>query len=135
MQTWRTLLAVSAVLTVLAIAAQFLFIGMALAQLGGNGDTSLHVNVGYLLPIFPLLSLVLCWPARAGRGMAILVAVLFVDSFLQGVLPQFRTSATFLAALHPLNAMVLAALAGITVRQAMQLARDGSAGRGSLSRS
>jgi hypothetical protein len=127
MQTWRTLLAVSAVLTVLAIAAQFLFIGLALAQLGGNGDASLHVNFGYLLPIFPLLTLVLTWPARAGRGMAVLVAVLFVDSFMQGVLPQLRTSATLLAALHPLNAMVLAALAGFTMRKATELARGTSA--------
>jgi hypothetical protein len=121
MQTWRTLLAASAVLTILAIALQFFFIGLALTQLGGNGDASLHVNFGYLMPVFPLATLILCWPARSGRTLAILTAVLFVDSFVQGILPLLRPA--FLAALHPVNAMVMAALAGIVIRQSMSLAR------------
>ena len=120
MQTWRTLLAASAVLTILAIALQFFFIGLALTQLGGNGDASLHVNFGYPLPIFPLATLILCWPARSGRNMAIMTAVLFVDSFVQGILPQLPG---LVAALHPVNAMVIAALAGIVIRQSMSLAR------------
>ena len=125
MQTWRTLLAASAVITMVAIALQFLFIGLALTELGGNGDSSLHVNFGYLLPIFPLATLILCWPARSGRTLAILTAVLFVDSFVQGVLPLLRPA--FLAALHPVNALVIAALAAVVIRQSMSLARASSA--------
>jgi hypothetical protein len=50
--------------------------------------------------------------------------VLFVDSFVQGILPQLPA---FVAALHPLNAMVIAALAGIVIRQSMSLARASAA--------
>jgi hypothetical protein len=123
MQTWRYLLAASAVLFIAGVALQFLLIGLALTRLGGSGDAGLHVNVGYLLPIVPLLTLILCWPARAGGRMALLVAALFVDTFVQGILPTLRDAVPVIAALHPVNALVLFGLGLVVARRAMALAR------------
>ena len=123
MQTSRYMLAASAVLFVAGVALQFVLIGLALTQLGGSGDTGVHINVGYWLPIIPLLTLMLCWPARAGGRMALLVALLFVDTFVQGILPSLRSGVPVIAALHPVNALVLFGLGVITARRAVALAR------------
>ena len=123
MQTWRYLLAASTVVFVISVAIQFYFIGVALTQLGGNGNADLHITFGYWLPMIPLLSLILCWPARAGGRMALWVAVLFVDTFVQGILPSFRDSVAPVAALHPVNALVIAGLGGYVARRAIALAR------------
>ncbi len=123
MQTWRFLLAASAVVFILGVVLQFFLIGLGLPQLGGSGDTSLHINVGYWLPIVPLLALVLCWPARAGGRTALLVAVLFVDTFVQGILPPLGDSLPLIGALHPVNALVLMGLGGLVLRRTLALAR------------
>jgi hypothetical protein len=104
MQTWRYLLAAVAVLFVVGVLAQFFLIGLALTQLGGSGDTGLHVNVGYWLQIVPLVTLVLCWPARTGRRTALLVAAL--------------------AALHPVNALIVFGLGIMVARRSVALARS-----------
>jgi len=123
MQTWRLLFAASAVLFLTGVAVQFFLIGLALTQLGGNGDTSLHVNIGYWLPIFPLLSMILAWPARAGSRTVWLCVALFVDTFLQGVLPLARDSVTVIAALHPVNALVIVGLGLMVARRGIELVR------------
>jgi hypothetical protein len=127
MQTWRYLLAAVAVLFVLGVLAQFLLIGLALTQLGGTGDTGLHVNLGYWLQIVPLVALVLCWPARTGRRTALLVAALFVDTFVQGIFPLFRDDVPAIAALHPVNALIVFGLGTMVARRAVALARSESA--------
>jgi hypothetical protein len=129
MQTWRYLLAASAILFVAGVVLQFFFIGLGLVQLGGNGDTSLHINFGYWLPIVPLLTLILSWPARAGGRTALLVGVLFVDTFVQTVLPQFRSGVPAIAALHPVNALIVFGLGVIVARRAMELARSEAGAR------
>jgi hypothetical protein len=123
MQISRVLLAATAVLFVIGVALQFFFIGVALTQLGGNGDSSLHVNFGYWLPILPLLALILSWPARAGGRTALLVAILFVDTFVQGILPLARSSLPVVAALHPVNALVIFGLGVVVARRAVTIAR------------
>ena len=47
MQTWRYLLAASAVLFVAGVVLQFFSSGWPCTQLGGSGDTGLHINFGY----------------------------------------------------------------------------------------
>jgi len=127
MQTWRYLLAAVAVLFIVGVLAQFLLIGLALTQLGGTGDTGLHVNVGYWLQIVPLLALVLCWPARSGGRTALLVAALFVDTFVQGIFPLFREDVPAIAALHPVNALIVFGLGAMVARRALALARSQAA--------
>jgi hypothetical protein len=126
MQTWRYLLTATAVLFVAGVALQFLLIGLALTQLGGNGDAGLHINLGYWLPIVPLLSLILCWPARAGGRLALLVAFVFVDTFIQGILPVLRDSVPAIAALHPVNALIIFGLGLVVARRSLDLARSSS---------
>jgi cytochrome b len=124
MQTWRYLLAAVAVLFMVGVLAQFLLIGLALTQLGGTGDTNLHINVGYWLQVVPLVALALCWPARTGRRTALLVAALFVDTIVQGIFPLFRNDVPAIAALHPVNALIVFGLGAMVARRAVALARS-----------
>jgi cytochrome bd-type quinol oxidase subunit 1 len=126
MQTWRYLFAAAAVLFVIGVVVQFFFIGVALTQLGGSGDTRLHIDFGYWLSIVPLVPLLLAWPAKAGGRTALLCAALLVDAQVQTFLPLASDSVPFIAALHPVNALVLFGLGVMVARRAVALARNES---------
>jgi uncharacterized membrane protein len=86
--------------------------GAALAQLGGNGDFATHVAIGYSLmgllalavPVFALVGRM----PRAHVGWSALLLVLYI---VQTVLPVLRSSSPAIAALHPVNAMIMLVLA------------------------
>ena len=77
-----------------------------LGLLGGS-SMDLHVNAGYILHLAPILLLLAAWGARVGRPTIWWVVALSVSGLIQPILPLLRDSAPFVAALHPLNAMVL----------------------------
>jgi len=85
--------------------------GAALGQLGGSGDFSTHLAVGYMLGIValavPLLAIVGRFP-RSQVGWSALLLVLYV---VQTSLPYLRADTPAIAALHPANAMVMLVLA------------------------
>lgn len=86
--------------------------GVALAQLGGNGDFATHVGLGYsvmgiLALAVPVFAIVGRMP-RAHVGWSGLLLLLYI---VQTVLPLFRSSSPAIAALHPANAMVMFVLA------------------------
>jgi uncharacterized membrane protein YhaH (DUF805 family) len=86
--------------------------GSALAQLGGSGDFGAHTEVGYTLMgllalAVPLLALLGRYP-RAHVGWSALLLVLYV---VQTTLPSTRDSSPAIAALHPVNAMIMLVLA------------------------
>jgi hypothetical protein len=81
-----------------------------LGLLGGS-SMDLHINAGYILHLAPILLLLAAWGARVGRPTIWWVAALSVSGLIQPILPLLRDSVPFLAALHPLNAMVLFFLA------------------------
>ena len=92
--------------------------GQALRELGGNGDFEAHRSIGYSL--MGILALVVLAAALVGRmprrhvGLSVLLFVLYV---VQTSLPAARDSSPAVAALHPVNAMVLLGLAiAIAVR-------------------
>jgi hypothetical protein len=86
--------------------------GLGLLVPGSNMD--LHRESGYILHLAPVLLLLAAWGARVGRPTMWWVVALSVSGLIQPLLPVLRDSVPFLAALHPLNAMLLFYLA-ITV--------------------
>jgi energy-coupling factor transporter transmembrane protein EcfT len=118
----RRLHAAAALIWVAALVVQVFLAGQALANLGGSGDFSAHIDVGYTIGIVQLAVLVLAAAARLPRrdvGIAAGVLVLYI---VQTLLPLAKTSAAWIAALHPLNAMVLFALSIWYARHAWQAA-------------
>jgi hypothetical protein len=104
--------AAAAALFVVAIVIQVFLAGTALANLGGSGDFSAHIEFGYLWVGLASLALVLTAIAarrpRRDVGIAVGLLVLYI---VQTMLPNARTSAPWIAALHPVNALFLFGLA------------------------
>ena len=86
--------------------------GAALTQLGGSGDFATHAGVGYsLMGILALAVPVLAIVGRFPRAQIGWSALLFVLYIVQTALPVARGSSPAIAALHPVNAMILLVLA------------------------
>jgi len=103
---------VSAWLFAAGVLLQGYLAGAALAQLGGSGDFGAHIGIGYSLMgilalAVPVLAIVGRFP-RAQIGWSALLLVLYI---LQTALPAARGSSPAIAALHPVNAMILFVLA------------------------
>lgn len=85
--------------------------GAALGQLGGSGDFSTHLVVGYAIGIVALAVLVLALAGRFPRGQVGWSGLLVLLYVVQTSLPFLRSSSPSIAALHPAIAMVLLVLA------------------------
>ena len=119
---WRKLHAWAAIAWVVVIVIQVILAGLAIANLGGSGDFRTHIDVGYTIGFVQLVALVLAFPARAsGRDRAISFGLLLLY-IVQTLLPTFREGLPFIAALHPLNAMLLFTLSVWYARHAWQVA-------------
>jgi hypothetical protein len=99
-------------LFVAGVLVQGYLAGVGLAQLGGSGDLSQHIAFGYsVMGILALGVLVFAIVGRFPRGhvgLSVLLVILYV---VQTSLPYARASSPAIAALHPVNAMVLLGLA------------------------
>jgi hypothetical protein len=71
----------------------------------------LHSGFGWLVHILDLLLLIAALIARVGRPTIWWVLALFLTSAIQPFLPGLRDSLPLLAALHPLNAVVISLIA------------------------
>jgi hypothetical protein len=83
--------------------------GLGLLVPGSN--MQLHREAGYILHLAPILLLLAAWGARVGRLTMWWVVAVAVSGLIQPLLPTLRESVPVLAAVHPLNAMVLFYLA------------------------
>lgn len=120
MHVSRLVFAVLAWLFVGLVVLQVFYAGMGL--LGGQGMRQ-HIEFGYLVAMFPLLVLIAAAVSRLGR-LAWWTAGLLVLAQVQTVLPWFAEDAPFVAALHPVNALLLF-WGGLTIaRRATTLARE-----------
>jgi hypothetical protein len=113
MTTWSRWVHVGAAwLFVAGVLVQGYLAGQALTQLGGNGDFEAHRSIGFT--IMGILALVVLLAALVGRlprthvGLSVLLLILYV---VQTSLPGMAGSSPAVAALHPVNAMVLLGLA------------------------
>jgi uncharacterized membrane-anchored protein YitT (DUF2179 family) len=104
--------AIVAVVFVIAILVQVFLAGAAIIQLGGSGSFSAHADFGYTwVGISALLVLVTAALARVGRRRIGLAALLLVLYIVQTLLPIAKNDFPAIAALHPVNAMLLFAIA------------------------
>ena len=111
--------AAAAVVFVAAIVVQVVLAGLAITNLGGSGDFSAHIEFGYTWVGLAGLALVLtALAARRPRREVAETLGLLVLYVVQTLLPAARGSIPALAALHPLNAMVLFSLAVWHARRA-----------------
>jgi hypothetical protein len=114
-------------LFVAVLLGQVFLAGSALANLGGSGDFGLHVEFGYTAVGLAALAVVLT--AAAARMPRRNVAVSFgllVLYIVQTALPGFRASTPAIAALHPVNAMLLFGVATWYARHAWSVRAVGS---------
>ncbi len=104
------------------VVVQVFFIGLAL--FAGSNNLALHVNLGWILHLVPILILVAAALARAGRQQILLAAALAVIVFIVPILVSLRESAPVVAALHPVGAMLAFWVAVFVARGASQLMRS-----------
>ena len=104
--------AAAAAVFVVAIIVQVFLAGAAIANLGGSGNFSTHIEFGYTwIGLAALVLLVTVFVARRPRrdvGIVVAIILLYV---VQTILPSFRSSSPVIAALHPVNALALFAVA------------------------
>jgi hypothetical protein len=121
MRDARYLLAGLAWLFVGVIVLQVFFAGIGLFV---DNDMSLHMGFGWLIPLFPLIVLIVCLPAGVDRSTGWLAAGTLVMTVVQISLPEFRDGLPYVAALHPVNALVVLGLGLALARRSTALARE-----------
>ena len=114
---------IAAVAMVVAIVIQVYLAGAALANLGGSGDFATHREFGYTwIGLAALALLLTAIAARRPRNDIAVTAGILVLYIVQTLLPAARTSMPWVAALHPVNALLLFGLAVWYVRRAWRAA-------------
>ena len=109
-------------LFLLAIVVQVYFAGLML--FGQEGGRGLHEGTGYILGFVGALFLILPALARAGARAIVLGIVLAIVTYFQPFLTFARDSSPMIAALHPVNALVIVALSVLLLRRATELVRE-----------
>ena len=97
------------------------FIGLGL--FAGSENTELHVTLGWILHLVPILILVVAAVARAGRRQIMLAAAMAVTVFIVPILPALRADLPVVAALHPVGALLAFLLAIMVALGATELIR------------
>ena len=101
------------------LVVQVFFIGLGL--FAGSENLALHVNLGWILHLVPILILVAAAVARAGREQILVAAALAVTVFIVPILVSLRESAPVFAALHPVGALLAFLFAILVARNATRL--------------
>jgi hypothetical protein len=119
---FRYLLLGYAWLFLAAIVTQVYFAGLMV--FGQENGRSLHQGTGYMLGMAGLLFLALPALARAGARTVILGVVLSVITFFQPTITFAREESPVIAALHPVNALLIFALSVVLILRATHLIRE-----------
>jgi Family of unknown function (DUF6220) len=120
MQVARTAFAVVAWLFVAVVTLQVFFAGLGLF---GSEGMDLHIGFGYLVPLVALAVPIAALAARAGARTTWLSGGLVLLTFVQTSLPYFRGDLPAIAALHPVNALLIFWIGLAIARRAAALAR------------
>lgn len=105
-----------------AIVTQVYFAGLMV--FGQENGRSLHQGTGYMLAMAGLLFLAFPALARAGARTVILGVVLSVITFFQPTITFAREESPVIAALHPVNALLIVALSVMLIVRATHLIRE-----------
>jgi hypothetical protein len=111
---WRILFASAAWLYLAGVVTQVFLAGAGLFELT---DWTAHTQLGWGLGSAPLLLLALSLLARPGRGTILLTAALALAAMVQPELAAARHEAPVIAALHPVNALLVFWLAWLVARR------------------
>jgi hypothetical protein len=118
----RLAFAGAAWIVIAALIVQVFLAGVGLF-VTSDDSFALHREVGFLLSLIPILVLALAFAARAPRGTVWFAAALAVAAFVQSILPSLRDSLPLIAALHPVNAVLIVGLSWTVAGRATGLAR------------
>lgn len=105
-----------------AIVVQVFLAGAALFYPGR--DFELHRNLGWILHLVPVLLLIAALAGRVGRELVWWTVALLVVQGIQPLLPGVRADLPWLAALHPVLALVIFWLALSIGMRAWRLVRS-----------
>ena len=111
---------------VAGVVLQVFFIGLGL--FAGSENLELHVTLGWILHLIPLLILAAAGLARAGRRRILEAAALAAVVFVVPILALLRDGAPVFAALHPVGAIFAFWLSIVVARGATSLRGAGSGG-------
>jgi hypothetical protein len=117
---WRYAFAGVAWLFLVILVATVLMAG---AGLFGASAMSTHIDLGWALHLLPVPLLLLAWPARPGRTTVWLTVALLVAVAPQPFLPGLRADLPWIAALHPVNALVIFGLSALIAYRSIDLVR------------
>jgi hypothetical protein len=87
------------------VAVQFITAGAAIGGLGNSGDFDVHEMAAGATHLWLLLMIIAAAVGKLGRRLIIIAVALFVLVTIQFMLPDASDG---LAALHPLNALIIA---------------------------
>jgi hypothetical protein len=98
-----------------SVLLQVFFIGL---YLFADADIGFHLLGALIVTLVAVELLVLAFAARLGTRSKQLIGLLFVLTFVQGILPGLKDSIPVVAALHPVNALLMFGLGLVVVRDA-----------------
>ena len=96
-------------LFLVAVSVQVLIAGLAI--FGDPRDIDLHRTLGYLLHLSPVLILIAAAVGRVDRTTLLWAGALVVVTLIQPILPAIGSDSPLIAALHPVLALVIFAIA------------------------
>jgi hypothetical protein len=114
----RVAFAAAAGLYLIGVVVQVFLAGAGLFKLT---DWTAHTGLGWTLGSAPLLLLIVAFLARPGRTTILLTAALTAAAIVQPELATARYDAPVIAALHPVNALLVFWLAWLVARRAAVL--------------
>lgn len=109
---------------VVGVVVQVFFIGLGL--FAGSQNIELHVTLGWILHLAPLLVLAAAAMARVGRRRILEATALAAVVFIVPILATLREDAPVFAALHPVGAIFAFWLAIVVARGATSLRAAGA---------
>jgi hypothetical protein len=115
---------------VAALFAVLLIVQVFLAGLGVFDSPSAfatHRDFGYTISLLILPILVLALVGRDPKGLVLLTVVLAVQMVLQSVFVAMRTTNPGMAALHPVNGVLMLVITLVIARWAWAIRADGAA--------
>ena len=107
-------------LFVVGVIVQTLYAGLGIF---GTEGFEVHVTLGYTLHLVPVLVIAAAALGRAGRTTLLWCLALIVSVGVQPFLPLLRDSMPLLAALHPVNALLIFGIAVVLAMRSLDLVR------------
>lgn len=112
-----------------AVVVQVFLAGLAIFS-DDPRDIGLHIDLGWILHLAPVLILVAAAVGRVGRSTLLWAGALVATMLVQPFLPGMAEASAALAALHPVNALLIFGIAAKLARggRALLPGRETSAG-------